>query len=220
MVSQTMEAHNIWPENTRLRKDYIDSHVEYSIMQASTESSDEIIEMTLLPPSEEKIPVCIRRGDHKDQLARICEELRCAMNHTANDTQKRTLGLYIESFENGNLETYRDALRIWVTDLMPKVEHIIGFVEPYRDPYGVRAEFEGLVGIADPEETKTLVRLAKTSDAFIKELPWCAGYKENNGKGPFEKSLFEPPDFSSIHGKHNLVSQSDPLCWKSKFADL
>lgn len=204
MVSQMMESELIWPENTRLSKNkaQADSPL-YNILQASTTSNSHIIEMALPPPSEERMRVCIRHGDHKDELIRICGELRCATRYVANETQRCTLELYIESFESGDLGLYRDALKLWVRDLMPKVEHIIGFVEPYRDPYGVRAEFEGLVGIADPEEARTLAKLADSSDAFIKELPWCDGQEGNNGKGPFEKSLFEPPDFSSIHGKHN-----------------
>lgn len=79
----------------------------------------------------------------------------------------------------------------------PRVENIFGFVEPYRDPHGIRAEFEGLVAIADDEETMLLAKLVENSATFIRRLPWATS--ENNGKGPFEKSLFEPPDLSSIH---------------------
>lgn len=39
----------------------------------------------------------------------------------------------------------------------------MGFVEPYRDPHGTRAEFEGLVAISDAEETKALQRLVDNS---------------------------------------------------------
>jgi dipeptidyl-peptidase-3 len=72
-----------------------------------------------------------------------------------------------------------------------------GFVEPYHDPRGIRAEFEGLVAIADDEETRLLAKLFENSATFIRRLPWATS--ENDGKGPFKKSLFEPPDFSSIH---------------------
>ncbi|CAJ2507278.1 Uu.00g084640.m01.CDS01 [Anthostomella pinea] len=107
------------------------------------------------------------------------------------------VGKYLESFRLGSLEKYRDSQRLWVTDKAPKVESVFGFVEPYRDPAGIRAEFEGLVGIADAEETKLLSNLVRHSDKFIRRLPWASA--ENNGKGAFEKSLFDPPDFASIH---------------------
>jgi dipeptidyl-peptidase III len=105
---------------------------------------------------------------------------------------------YVESFTTGSLDVYRDSQRSWIADKAPKIENIFGFVEPYRDPAGVRAEFEGLVAIADAQETKLLTNLVRESDKFIRRLPWIE--HENSGKGPFEKNLFEPPDFSSIHG--------------------
>jgi dipeptidyl-peptidase-3 len=86
---------------------------------------------------------------------------------------------------------------MWVRDKAPRVENIFGFVEPYRDPHGIRSEFEGLVAIANDGETKLLARLVENSAKFIRQLPWVA--RENTGNGPFEKNLFEPPDFSSIH---------------------
>jgi dipeptidyl-peptidase-3 len=79
------------------------------------------------------------------------------------------------------------------------VENIFGFVEPYRDPQGIRAEFEAVVAIADDLETALLTKLVDDSAKFIRKLPWAT--PDNDGKGPFEKSLFEPPDFSSIHGE-------------------
>ena len=86
---------------------------------------------------------------------------------------------------------------------MPRVENIFGYVEPYRDPYGIRAEFEGLVAISDPEETRALTKLVEHSATFIRRLPWADGDSlENDGKGPFEKALFEPPDFTSIHSTY------------------
>lgn len=100
------------------------------------------------------------------------------------------------------METYRDSQKIWVKDRNPAVEIILGFVETYRDPYGVRAEFEGVVGIVDADETKVLAKLTQNSTKFIRRLPWASGYKEdeNRGMGPFERDLFDPPDFTSLHG--------------------
>lgn len=51
--------------------------------------------------------------------------------------------------------------------------------------------------ISDPDETKILTALVENSAKFIRRLPWSGtGSAENDGKGPFEKGLFEPPDFS------------------------
>ncbi|PVH84998.1 dipeptidyl peptidase III [Cadophora sp. DSE1049] len=106
----------------------------------------------------------------------------------------------VPSFRTGSLEDYRNSQCTWITDTKPNVENIFGFVEPYSDPHGIRAEFEGLVAISNPDETKMLTKLVEHSATFIRRLPWATtSSQENGGKGPFEKALFEPPDFSSIH---------------------
>ncbi|RYP55899.1 hypothetical protein DL771_012275 [Monosporascus sp. 5C6A] len=191
LVSKVLEQNSIFPENTRLRK--ADDGTGFEVLLASVEGGD----VAQFPLPEGKGSVRIVRGDHSSDLQRVCAELTEASKYAANDLQRQFLGAYIESFQSGNLDTYRKSQRVWVRDKAPRVENIFGFVEPYRDPHGVRAEFEALVAIADDEETSFLTKLVENSAKFIRRLPWAT--PENDGKGPFEKSLFEPPDFSSIH---------------------
>jgi dipeptidyl-peptidase III len=72
-------------------------------------------------------------------------------------------------------------------------------IEPYRDPYGVRCEWRGVISVADPEETAKLTTLVKDSTKFIRTLPWAVP-GINDGKGPFEKNEFRAPDFSVVYG--------------------
>ncbi|KAL9049312.1 MAG: hypothetical protein Q9162_007285 [Coniocarpon cinnabarinum] len=194
-VSKVLERHNIFPENTRIRKVSKRNDVIYEVLQAST------IELTQELSSTDSTEPQVRLvgSDHVQQLAKICEELRLAAKYASNEHQRQFLAKYIESFETGSLDSYRESLQTWVADKSPTVENIFGFVEPYRDPYGVRAEFEGLVAIADAQETMRLKSLVDRSSKFIRRLPWAVGTEENDGKGPFEKTLFEPPDLTSIN---------------------
>ncbi|KAK8053999.1 dipeptidyl peptidase III [Apiospora saccharicola] len=142
-VSTYMDAQKIYPENTRLRKRN-DGSLE--ILQAAVLSG---VTMLHEGQSASSAPsVKLLRVDHVRELEKVCEYLQNATEYAANDTQRKFLAEYIESFRTGNLEAYRDSKRTWISDQAPKVENIFGFVEPYRDPYGVRAEFEGLVAIA------------------------------------------------------------------------
>jgi dipeptidyl-peptidase-3 len=191
MVSKVLERNSIFPENTRLRKK--DDGTGFEVLVASVEGGD-IVEF---PLSDGQGSLSVVGGDHAVHLERVCGELDEASKYAANNRHKEFLAAYIESFRTGSLEAYRKSQRIWVQDKAPRVENIFGFVEPYRDPHGIRAEFEGLVAIADDQETKLLAKLVQHSDKFIRRLPWAT--PENNGKGPFEKNLFEPPDLSSIH---------------------
>lgn len=102
------------------------------------------------------------------------------------------------------MEPYKESQRLWVEDLHPAVETVFEFVEPYRDPFGVRAEFEGLVAIVDNDQTVLLERLVEDSPRFIQKLPWCGLTSDNDGKGLFEKASMDSPDFTSLHGESSL----------------
>jgi dipeptidyl-peptidase-3 len=195
-VSKILEQNTIFPENTRLQK----TKDGFDVLIASVESG---IAAQFPLPSGQEAHVRLVKGDHSSDLQRICAELKEASRYTANELQRNVISAYIESFETGSLDTYRKSQRLWVQDKAPRVENIFGFVEPYRDPQGIRAEFEALVAIADDMETLLLTKLVENSARFIRRLPWAT--PENDGKGPFEKSLFEPPDFSSIHGEWQHV---------------
>ncbi|CAI6259664.1 unnamed protein product [Periconia digitata] len=194
-ISRLLEEYSIFPENTRIQKLLSPQANTFQVLQASIEQDAEpaVLELPTLCAT-----VQIKRGDHSEELAKICASLREAKQYAANEKQELFLSQYIESFRTGDLEVYRDSQRTWITDRSPRVESIFGFVEPYRDPHGIRAEFEGLVAITDREETNTLIKLVENSSTFIRRLPWAGG-DENDGKGPFEKALFDPPDFTSIY---------------------
>ncbi|ELR06233.1 hypothetical protein GMDG_02028 [Pseudogymnoascus destructans 20631-21] len=193
-VSRVLQERSIFPENTRIRKSISGRVPIFDILQASTTEgmlSQELFSMGIAQ---------LISGDYSDELRQICASLAEASKYAANDTQKLYISQYIESFKTGSLHKYRDSQRTWIKDKGPVIENMIGFIEPYRDPHGTRAEFEGLVAISDSEETKLLKNLVDNSAKFIRRLPWSDSHSlENDGKGPFEKELFESPDFASIH---------------------
>ncbi|KAF2228173.1 peptidase family M49-domain-containing protein [Elsinoe ampelina] len=196
MVSQESQKHSIYPENTRIRKVRSDDDITFELLQASVETG--LVAELRIAATDYRIKIL--RGDHSQALRKVCESWEEAIPHATSDPQREYIKQYIQSFRTGDLNIYRESLKKWMRHLSPTVEDIFGFVEPYRDPYGIRAEFEGLVAIKDVQATELVTRLAERSDAFIQRLPWCGRTPDdNNGKGPFEKSLFDPPDFTCIH---------------------
>ncbi len=194
-----MEKNSIEPENTRLSKRIEGGAPVFHILQVSAETSSA---PTGLAGGDHGLIVRVASGDHAAELSRVCAALREATKYASNETQVKVLNEYIESFTIGSTEAYRRSQRTWVTDLSPRVESIFGFVEPYRDPYGVRAEWEGIVSISDPDQTRKLAGLVSDSAKVISLLPWAS--KENDGKGPFEASLFQAPDFTIVHGESSF----------------
>lgn len=196
-VSAELEKISIAPENTRIMKSVEEDKVTYTVLQASVQTD---IEAAIARMKTDIGLIRVVKGDHSADLGKVCKNLGKAKEYAANSIQESYLTRLIESFSTGDIEAYKDSQRYWVKDLQPSLETVFGFVEPYRDPAGIRAEFEGLAAIVNQEETQTLTELVKRSSIFIQRLPWAVGATENNGKGPFEKELFDNPDFTSLHG--------------------
>lgn len=92
---------------------------------------------------------------------------RGSPKYATSSPQELTISNLIQSFQAGDMETYRDSQRIWIDDRNPAVEKVLGFAKPYRDPYWVQAEFEGVVGIVDAKETKVLIKLTPPNSVGI-----------------------------------------------------
>jgi len=199
-VSKTLQDKSISLENTRISKKFSEDKVVFDVLQGSGTVHGQPRE--LQGPNSEFIRII--QGDHSRELSLICECLEEAQKYAANSRQAKIISEYQESFRNGDIQIYKQSQVSWVQDVKPAVETILGFIEPYRDPFGARAEFEGIVAIVDSEETEVLTSLVSESTTFIRRLPWAQNAKENNGKGPFERDLFESPDFTSVHGELQL----------------
>lgn len=181
----------ILPENTRLFKNEDGSGFKLLIASANTfaESSDKTI-----PHSNIELPGDLGTlefvfGDHTKEFVKIVEELEGALKYAANTTQENMLKAYIQSFKTGSMEEHKLSQKYWVKDIGPKVETNIGFIETYRDPSGIRGEWEGLVAMVNTERTKKFGELVEKAKNYITQLPWS---KE------FEKDVFTPPDFTSL----------------------
>ncbi|KAK9418495.1 putative Peptidase family M49 [Seiridium unicorne] len=193
-VSAWMEKKGLLPENTRLAKTSSDN---FEILIASANSS---------VPSEggdigkevsfsiEEGPLAGKTiklvyGDYTKEMAAITENIKKAAENGANETQKNMYNAYAKSFETGSLLAFKDSQRYWIRDKGPAVESNIGFIETYRDPAGVRGEWEGFAAVVNLERTKAFGNLVTAAPELIPKLPW---------NKDFEKDKFLAPDFTSL----------------------
>lgn len=147
LVGEFLDKKRVLPENTRLRKT---ESGNFEVLVASAVKS---------PPSEDRDvgeetqwelegklkgkTVALVYGDHIEEMAKIALNIKKAGENAANETEKKMLEEYAKAFGTGSMEAYKQSQRYWIQDKGPTVESDIGFIETYRDPHGVRGEWEG-----------------------------------------------------------------------------
>ncbi|OCK78914.1 dipeptidyl-peptidase III [Lepidopterella palustris CBS 459.81] len=191
IVSDFLESKGLLPENTRLRK----TKEGFEVLIASATASPTGEERDL-QESEWELEgrlkgkkVMLVFGDYSKQMFKIAEALHNAKEYASNETQASMMEEYVKSFRTGSLQAYKESQRYWIKDKGPVVETDIGFVETYRDPHGIRGEWEGFVAMVNKERTKAFGKLVSAAPSLIPKLPWDKS---------FEKDKFLTPDFTSL----------------------
>jgi dipeptidyl-peptidase III len=148
-VGDFLESKGLPLENTRLRKTQ-EGDFELLIASGVTNPSADDRDLGEEQSWELDAPLKGKKlslvfGDHLNEMAKIAHSIKQAEKNAANDLQKQMLEQYAKSFGAGSIEAFKESQRLWVKDQKPAVETNIGFIETYRDPQGVRGEWQGLV---------------------------------------------------------------------------
>ncbi|KAH6071110.1 dipeptidase [Parastagonospora nodorum] len=187
-VSDFLESKGLLPENTRISK----TGDGFAVLIASASTS---------PPPEDRDlkdsewtlddgkKVKLVFGDYSQEMDTIARHIEEAKKYAANDNEREMMEEYSKSFRTGSLQAFKRSQKAWVLDKGPQVESDIGFIETYRDPHGIRGEWEGFVAMVNKERTQAFGKLVSTAPQYIPLLPWDAS---------FEKDKFLSPDFTSL----------------------
>ncbi|GAM17970.1 hypothetical protein SAMD00019534_011450 [Acytostelium subglobosum LB1] len=191
IVQEYLDSKSISGYNTRLFKKKLlvnnKSSSKTTVYQVLVASADK--PSPTAPVHFKGLDIQLVYGDWNHVMKKVIDNLQEARSHVANDIQLEMTDKYIESFKTGSIDAHKDSQRWWVKDISPVIETNIGFIESYRDPYGVRGEFEGFVSIVNKELSKKLSAMIDRAEQFISLLPWPRA---------FEKEEFKRPDFTSL----------------------
>lgn len=187
-VSDFLESKGLLPENTRIRK----TNEGFEVLIAAAKSDPSSDERDLKDSSwtlDDGKKVSLVFGDYSKEMATIAHHIQEAKKYAANDNQREMMDEYYKSFTTGSLQAFKRSQKAWVLDKGPQVESDIGFIETYRDPHGIRGEWEGFVAMVNKERTQAFGKLVETAPQYIPLLPWDKS---------FEKDKFLSPDFTSL----------------------
>jgi dipeptidyl-peptidase-3 len=193
LVGELLEKEKLLLENTRLRKT---RSGDFEVLIASGVANPPASDRDLGDAdsfdlggklSGKKLKLVY--GDHLNEMAKIAVEIKKAEKEAGNDIEKKMLDEYAKSFGTGSIQAFKESQRDWIKDKGPTVETNLGFVETYRDPHGVRGEWEGFVAMVNLERTRAFGKLVKSAARMIPKLPWSKD---------FEKDEFLSPDFTSL----------------------
>ena len=147
-VAKWSQEKGLLPENSRLRKTK-DGIFEILIASAVTSvpsNGGDIgkeTEFTVSGGLLDGKTIKLVYGDYAKEMAAITGFIKRAAENAENETQQKMHLAYAQSFEEGSLLAFKDSQRHWIRDQGPMVECNIGFIETYRDPAGMRGEWEG-----------------------------------------------------------------------------
>jgi dipeptidyl-peptidase-3 len=181
-VDALMKAAGIGLENTMIKR----SSDRYEVKIYSIEKDDTGVKIGEF----EGKPVFVTKGRESETLAKSVRWLRLARDAALNPREAEMLSLLIRHYETGNLADHIKYSELWVQDVDPVIEHYHGFVEVYRDPSGVRAEYEGIVAAFGAEDSAFLHRFVEASAKILPLLPYPPVY---------ERKTFVAPSYNAIN---------------------
>lgn len=125
----------------------------------------------------------IDNGKYSKELSAICQHLENARQYAENEKQQKLIKLLISYYKDGNLTTFDEYSKLWVTEKEGEVDFINGFIEVYGDPLGYKGSWEGLVEYVDHEATKKTRLIADNAQWFEDHSPVDPRFRKKDVKG-------------------------------------
>ncbi|THD18820.1 Dipeptidyl peptidase [Fasciola hepatica] len=184
-----LKATNMEAYNTRLFKENSSKNNQHLVSLRIASAEMKIVPGQPVGKLPSDWSFQLQYGDLSELMSVLVQSTKLVVPVVLNDNQRKMWALYSESFRTGNIDLHKEASKVWVKDISPAVETYIGFIESYRDPLGVRAEFESFVAIVNKVISAKFQNLVDSAVQIISHLPWPSTY---------ERDVFRKPDFTSL----------------------
>ncbi|MEE9407197.1 MAG: dihydrofolate reductase [Polaribacter sp.] len=143
-------------------------------------------------------------GMYGKAIDQIIGWLQKAKEVAENDKQAEALGLLIEYYKTGSLDTWDKYAIAWVTSTEGNIDWINGFIEVYNDPKGYRGSYETVVQIKDFDMSRKMKVLSDNAQWFEDNAPLDPTHKKDSVVGVSYKTV-------NVAGEAGDASPSTPI---------
>ncbi|PKV52358.1 dipeptidyl-peptidase-3 [Aquimarina sp. MAR_2010_214] len=134
----------------------------------------------------------------------IIKWLEKAKDVAENKAQGDALGLLIEYYKTGSLQTWDDYNVAWTAATEGNIDYINSFIEVYNDPLGYRGSYETIIQIKDFDMSKKMSVLSENAQWFEDSSPLMEEHKKKNVVGVSYKVV-------AVAGEAGDASPSTPI---------
>ncbi len=143
-------------------------------------------------------------GLYGKAIDEIIKWLEKAKGVAENKAQGDALGLLIEYYRTGDLQTWDDYNVAWTAATEGNIDYINSFIEVYNDPLGYRGSYETIVQIKDFDMSKKMSVLSENAQWFEDNSPLMEEHKKKNVVGVSYKVV-------AVAGEAGDASPSTPI---------
>lgn len=134
----------------------------------------------------------------------IIKWLELAKGVAENEAQGNALGLLIDYYKTGDLQTWDDYNVAWTAATDGNIDYINGFIEVYNDPLGYRGSYENIVQINDFDMSQKMKVLSDNAQWFEDNSTLMEAHKKDSVVGVTYKVV-------SVAGEAGDASPSTPI---------
>ncbi|WP_026755591.1 dihydrofolate reductase [Sediminibacter sp. Hel_I_10] len=143
-------------------------------------------------------------GLYGEAIDEIIKWLEKAKDVAENKKQADALGLLIQYYKTGDLQTWDDYNEAWTAATDGNIDYINSFIEVYNDPLGYRGSYETIVQIKDFDMSQKMEVLSKNAQWFEDNSPLMDEHKKENVVGVTYKVV-------NVAGEAGDASPSTPI---------
>ncbi len=143
-------------------------------------------------------------GLYGSAIDEIVKWLEKAKGVAENQAQGDALGLLIEYYKSGDLQTWDDYNVAWTAATEGNIDYINSFIEVYNDPLGYRGSYETIVQIKDFDMSQKMSVLSENAQWFEDNSPLMEEHKKDSVVGVTYKVV-------TVAGEAGDASPSTPI---------